>query len=331
MGWARKMSGFEATRKITLMLWCLRHLLRGARSKLSDPAIAKLLNDAQAGGVRPFTVDKNSINKMRNGKYSFHGSEETQLLHALQTVCDNNEIEIDLNQELPRWVEEGYSRDLPDIFERPEWLPLEGQPLGATAGALTGLWHFMYLSPVDRKGKFKPEIRATAAIFYDSHEDESTVDCILVSKNGCWYGHAFINESHMYLILTDRARAETAFFVTNKPSTNEVLIAGVGAALERDHTRRRRVRRAPVLGVVCFGEKIPTDSTSAGAKAALHILNAGGVNQADEETIRKTFCAKYDQKEFQQKHPVLHKYLQQISVNGTAGISSVPALYLAYK
>jgi hypothetical protein len=324
-------TAFESTRKITLTLVCLRHLLRGRRSKLSDPRLAELLNAAQKDQARPFALDGNLVNKIRHGRYTFHGREEAQLIAALQSICTEHTLGIDLSQPLPQWVEDSYSRELPDILARPGWLPLQGQPLGGVATSLAGLWRFMYFSPVDRQGKFKPEIRGTAAIFQHANESATTIDCLLVSKNTRWKGHAFVNESHMYLLLTDVTKVETAFFVTNKPSTNETLITGVGAALERDHARRRKARRPPVAGFVCFGEKLSPNMDYPGKAAVQRVQGGEELRAEDEQVIREAFCKTLTEKLLEQKHPSLFAYLNGITINNAPGLSSSPSLYLAYE
>jgi hypothetical protein len=113
----------------------------------------------------------------------------------------------------------------------------------------------MYYSPKNRAGKPEPEIRGFAVLFERADERANTMDLVVLSGNTRWRGHAFANETHLYIMCTDVTRVETAFLVTNRPSRAEHFVAGVAAALERRGPDQPKPRMVPVEGVVCFGQK----------------------------------------------------------------------------
>jgi hypothetical protein len=344
--------GFQSLRQIALVIECLkdrlqRHVdaLQEARksratnkptrrtSNLGDDALAALLNEAQPKDGRNFMLSGPLINKIRRGQYEFRGNQKTRLTDALQTVCKNESIDLDLSRPLPRWVEEDYAKELPEIFSIPGWLPLlQGVPLGSLSDVLPGLWQFMYYSPKNRAGQREAEIRGFAVLFEGADERANTINLVVLSGHTRWKGHAFANETHLYIMCTDVTRIETAFLVTNRPSRVDHFVAGVAAALERRRSDERKPRTVPVEGVVCFGQKWAAGerATPAMANIARKMQRGEELDAQDEANITGTLCIPYDEDKLQHVYPALHRYICSVEINGNPGLPDKPSLFVAY-
>jgi len=317
----------------------LKEALRDRR-KASDARISQMLTEVQQAEPDPIRLDDDDINDIRNGRrLDISPGDQHRILRALELLIEARQLDISL-RDIPKEIEEQYAPDLPRALRQPITpAPLQGEILGGVAEVLSGVWRFFYVSPINRKGQFKPEIRGTAAFFLATESVSDSIDIVLISGHSQWKGQAFVNDSHLYLRCSDVGRTETAFFVTNKPTRVRQIFVGVGTALER-------VKREPipsVAGFVCFGEKIADQHMKAEGSLFFkdpnanlqtimqRVLRGEEIHDNDADKIRKVFGVTYkDVSELRENHRALFEYLRGVKINNKKGFP-LEWLYLSWR
>jgi hypothetical protein len=333
------LSDLANIRKIALVILFLKEALRDKR-KASDARIAGMLKEAQLAEPDPIRLDDDDINDIRNGrKLDISPGDQHRILRALGLLIQSRGLDISL-REIPKEIEEQYAPDLPRALRQPiSPAPLQGEILGGVAEVLSGVWRFFYVSPINRKGQFKPELRGTAAFFQAADSSSDSINMVLISGHSQWKGQAFVNDSHLYMRCSDVGRTETAFFVTNKPTRVRQIFVGVGTALER-------VKREPipsVAGFICFGEKITDQHMKAEGQTLIEdslinlqtilqrVLRGEEVHGSDADKIRKVFGVTYKNvSELRDKHRALFDYLSSVKINNKRGFP-LEWLYLSWR
>lgn len=318
-------SEFETTRKIALLIAFLKDQLKPkGRTKLSDEALATLLDSTQQFSGRSLSLDGNRVNQIRNGRTDIGVDEQAKLLHAIRALMHERHVNIisDITKEsLPKWVEDQYGDQLPNILKRPATPLFRGDPLGPLAEVLPGAWQCFYVSPVDRSDRFKAEIRGFAALFQDAKPSSTIVDTLLISGQGRFKGYSFVNDTHLYIMCTDAANIETVFFTINKPTKANAKFAGIGTANARLRPDRPR-ENPPIVGILCFGEKfLPPERTGRTEKPIIErVLRGESISEDEEKTIRQTFGKIYkSSRELHKKHRELYAYIRVLKINNREG------------
>lgn len=319
---------FEKARSITLLITFLKDRLKQVgKGKLADQSLADTINAFQPP-QSPLKLDGGKVSAILRG-WHLKPDEQDALLIALQSLIRDRKLNIDVHN-VPQAVEQEFGPELPELFSNYAPSTFVGDMLGDLSSSLSGPWHLFYVSPVNRNGKFQTEIRGTAALVHTSHPSAKSMDVELISSRGHWKGPACINETHMYLTLSDVDKTETAFFVMNKPTRRRPFIVGVGSAL----TRFEGPAMLPVAGFVCFGEKWmgPREASNKELIGVLQQAVEGHpLSETDAKKIRDEFCVTYDDVEqLRNIHPKLFAHIQTISINGQKGLAAMPWLYVTW-
>lgn len=322
---------FEFTKRIAFFVSFIRDELRGTKKALSDKDIAKLLSSQ---GVRNFELKGQQINRIANAGETIRPNQQSKWWACVDSIVRKHNLQIDLRDELPIWLEDRFVDNMPAAYRLPSPMQ-QGEALGEMANILHGLWHFFYLSPINRQGELEPEIRGTAAIFLRAGTESHSIRLQVLSGHGFWKGAAFLNDSHLYLSCTLAQKIETAFFVTSRPDKRSYTIAGTGAALER---HKEQGKPHATAGFVCFGvkwsplNKYFQDHFQEEAKWVQKTLDeqdSGIKISADaEDKLRKIFCIKIKMEEIQVRYPELHRHVSALKINGQPGFAANPWIFV---
>ncbi len=339
------MSPLEKLRTITLFVLFLKFR---SRTKVPDARLARLLNEAQSEVQERFEFNDDVVRDIYNGtNLNFSINELDRILHAVELAVRRIDPRIVVSNGPPDFIERDYSHRLPGLLRQRIGHPLEGDQLGVMAEALTGVWSFFYCSPIDRSGGFVPEVRGTAAIFHAVESNSTSMDITLLSKHSRWKGQAFVNNTHLYIVITDVNKIETAFFLTNKPVTKrDTMIVGAGAALERVD-RNHQIR--PVAGILCFGEKwdgksLPNPNAMSDSEPRIEMndlraivdraVHSFELGETDIATLRSAFCVSYPLDILKKDRATLYDHVQTaVAINGSEKLSLVPwpGLYISWR
>lgn len=325
VGLGAVVSELKTFREILLQIRHLKVVLAKDRPELSDEGFANLLNEFGAKTTTGWkSIKPGRMQRIRNGNSKLSLAETANLQRAILALMKERNLSISLGD-----LESRYASDLPVSLRQLPNEFFQGEELGDTAITLYGAWRFFYVSPVNRNDEFKPEIRSFAAFVHRAHASSRAFEAFLVSSRSSWRGQGFVNQSHLYLIASDLQKTETAFFLTNKPSKVAPMIAGIGAALERDSDRQMRAAE----GVISFAEKWKPRTTEGQRRSVRRLTGGGPINEliqravdgelitSDEQnTIRAEFCSKYrDMDHVKERHPELFDYLRKVKINNERG------------
>jgi hypothetical protein len=315
----------ERARKIAYLMQYLKSELKplkrqlgGSRGKLSDQALAQLLNAVQGRREGAVLFDAKKVNDIWNARaLNLSSVEQAKILQAVQLLVVRQKLPIDLDEEFPMWLEEKYAADLPEIFRTRELRLPPGEHLGSHAESLPGAWQLFYVRPLDNEGSLNPEIRCQVAVFGRARPESTATSFLLITRQHQWRGYAILHESHVYITCTEERGADSSFIVINAPKrSDDYMFAGIALTLIQPPRRH-----PPLAAVVCFGQPIRSDElTEEQANAVNQAMENGRVSKPHQVVLRdfvKDIAYKgEDNKQFKADHPALAKYMEAVEING---------------
>jgi len=318
-------SYLERARKIAYLIQYLKSELKplkeqlgGSRGNLSDQALAQLLNTVQGRRHEAFSFDAKKVNDIWNARaLNISAVEQAQILRAVELLVRRHKLAIDLDDELPPWLEEKYASELPDIFRAKEMRIPPGDHLGSHAVNLPGAWQLFYVRPLDNDGQPKPEIRCQLAIFGRAQPESTATSFLLITRAHQWRGHAILHDAYLYITCTEERGADTSFIIVNAPKrVDDYMFAGIAMTLIQPPRRH-----APLAGILCFGQPIRSVTLTEEQENAVHqAMENGRVSKEQQAVLRnvvKDISYKgEDNKQFSADYPALSKYMEAIEING---------------
>ena len=313
----------ELNTRIAIVIAYLQDQLGGATAgkRLSMESLATVLNN-EAGQIRPFK--KSQLYSFKNGIYKPGPAQQSEWVRVILALCKKQNLPVTSLDHLPETLIKQYGSGVSQsLISQPEFV---GDHID-DPDIFSGAWRFFYVSPVDREGSPKPEIRGVLAIFSKDKDSANRITVRMISGSTLWTGFAFAYEWHLYIFCTAKLKTETAFFIVNKPSRSQSnFVAGLGSALERGGAQQ--VHMHPAMGVLCFGEKChgrflskrpqtKTELTPEVVNCLDRLIDGEAISDAEEKVVRGEFKATYPNlKRFSQTHPELSEYLDKhIQIN----------------